>query len=101
MSDLIHWLLSRELPSLEKRLGQPVVIENRGGAGGNLGTDAVAKSAPDGYTIGFSAAGALTVNPSLMEKMPYSVEKDLIPMPCSTRWAASRRRWCRIAAAAR
>lgn len=68
------------LPSLEKRLGQPVVIENRGGAGGNLGTDAVAKSAPDGYTIGFSAAGALTVNPSLMEKMPYNVEKDLTPI---------------------
>ncbi|MFZ5693693.1 MAG: Bug family tripartite tricarboxylate transporter substrate binding protein [Pseudomonadota bacterium] len=67
-------------PSLEKRLGQPVVIENRGGAGGNLGTDAVAKSAPDGYTIGFSAAGALTVNPSLMEKMPYNVEKDLTPI---------------------
>ncbi|HWV54406.1 tripartite tricarboxylate transporter substrate binding protein [Pseudorhodoplanes sp.] len=68
------------LPSLEKRLGQPVVIENRGGAGGNLGTDAVAKSAPDGYTIGFSAAGSLTVNPSLIEKMPYNVEKDLIPI---------------------
>jgi tripartite-type tricarboxylate transporter receptor subunit TctC len=67
-------------PSLEKRLGQPVVIENRGGAGGNLGTDAVAKSAPDGYTIGFSAAGALTVNPTLIAKMPYSVEKDLIPI---------------------
>ena len=67
-------------PSLEKRLGQPVVIENRGGAGGNLGTDAVAKSAPDGYTIGFSAAGALTVNPSLMEKMPFNVQKDLIPI---------------------
>ncbi len=68
------------LPSLEKRLGQPVVIENRGGAGGNLGTDAVAKSAPDGYTIGFSAAGALTVNPSLIEKMPFNVEKDLVPI---------------------
>ena len=68
------------LPSLEKRLGQPVVIENRGGAGGNLGTDAVAKADPDGYTIGFSAAGALTVNPSLMEKMPYNVQKDLIPI---------------------
>ena len=68
------------LPSLEKRLGQPVVIENRGGAGGNIGTDAVAKSEPDGYTIGFSAAGALTVNPTLMEKMPFNVQKDLIPI---------------------
>ena len=67
-------------PSLEKRLGQPVVIENRGGAGGNLGVDAVAKSAPDGYTIGFAAAGALAVNPSLIEKMPYDVGKDLIPI---------------------
>jgi tripartite-type tricarboxylate transporter receptor subunit TctC len=67
-------------PSLEKRLGQPVVIENRGGAGGNLGTDAVAKAAPDGYTIGFSAAGALAVNASLMEKMPFNVQKDLIPI---------------------
>lgn len=68
------------LPSLEKRLGQPVVIENRGGAGGNIGTDAVAKSEPDGYTIGFSAAGALTVNPTLLEKMPFNVQKDLIPV---------------------
>jgi tripartite-type tricarboxylate transporter receptor subunit TctC len=67
-------------PSLEKRLGQPVVIENRGGAGGNLGVDAVAKSAPDGYTIGFAAAGALTVNPSLMEKVPFNVQNDLIPI---------------------
>lgn len=68
------------VPSLEKRLGQPVVIENRGGAGGNIGTDAVAKSEPDGYTIGFSAAGALTVNPTLLEKMPFNVQKDLIPV---------------------
>ncbi len=67
-------------PSLEKRLGQPVVIENRGGAGGNLGVDAVAKSAPDGYTIGFAAAGALAVNVSLVDKMPFDVSKDLIPI---------------------
>jgi tripartite-type tricarboxylate transporter receptor subunit TctC len=67
-------------PSLEKRLGQPVVIENRGGAGGNLGVDAVAKSTPDGYSIGFAAAGALAVNPSLVEKMPYDVGKDLMPI---------------------
>ena len=68
------------LPSLEKRLGQPVVIENRGGAGGNIGVDAVAKSAPDGYSIGFAAAGALAVNLSLVEKMPFDVAKDLIPI---------------------
>ena len=68
------------LPSLEKRLGQPVIIENRGGAGGNIGVDAVAKSAPDGYTIGFAAAGALSVNVSLIEKMPYDVGRDLIPI---------------------
>jgi len=68
------------LPSLEKRLGQPVVIENRGGAGGNLGVDAVAKAEPDGYSIGFAAAGALAVNVSLVEKMPFNVAKDLIPI---------------------
>jgi tripartite-type tricarboxylate transporter receptor subunit TctC len=68
------------LPSLERRLGQPVVIENRGGAGGNLGVDAVAKAEPDGYTIGFAAAGALAVNVSLVDKMPFNVTKDLIPI---------------------
>jgi tripartite-type tricarboxylate transporter receptor subunit TctC len=68
------------LPSLEKRLGQPLVIENRGGAGGNLGVDAVAKAEPDGYTIGFAAAGALAVNVSLVDKMPFNVTKDLAPI---------------------
>lgn len=68
------------LPSLEKRLGQPVVIENRGGAGGNIGVEALAKSAPDGYSIGFAAAGALAVNVSMVEKMPFDVAKDLIPI---------------------
>lgn len=68
------------LPSLEKRLGQPLVIENRGGAGGNLGVDAVAKAEPDGYSIGFAAAGALAVNVSLVDKMPFDVAKDLVPV---------------------
>jgi tripartite-type tricarboxylate transporter receptor subunit TctC len=68
------------LPSLERRLGQPLVIENRGGAGGNLGVDAVAKAEPDGYTIGFAAAGALAVNVSLVDKMPFNVTKDLAPI---------------------
>jgi len=67
-------------PALEHRLGQPIIIDNRPGAGGNIGTDAVAKAAPDGYTLGFSAAGALAVNVSLNDKMPYDPIKDLAPV---------------------
>src|SRR5690348_12438369 len=48
-------------PQMSERLGQSVVVENRPGAGGNIGVDAVAKSTPDGHTIGLAAAGALTV----------------------------------------
>jgi tripartite-type tricarboxylate transporter receptor subunit TctC len=72
------------LPSLEKRLGQPVVIENRGGAGGNLGTDAVAKSAPDGYTIGMGPIGALAITRHMVEKLPYDIERDLQPVAVVT-----------------
>jgi len=67
-------------PALEKNLGQPVVVEHRGGAGGVIGTDAVAKAAPDGYTIGMSGAGALAINISLQEKMPFDPRKDLAPI---------------------
>src|SRR5712671_340859 len=56
-------------PYLERRLGQPIVIENRSGAGGVTGIEAVARSAPDGHTIGIGGAGALAVNLSLKEKM--------------------------------
>jgi tripartite-type tricarboxylate transporter receptor subunit TctC len=62
---------------LAKALGQPVVIENRTGAGGVIGTDAVAKAAPDGYTIGMGNLAALAVNVSLMKKLPYDPAKDL------------------------
>jgi len=58
---------------------QPIVIENRSGQAGVLGTDAVAKAAPDGYTIGITSASSLVINPSL-EKMPYDVRKDLAPV---------------------
>ncbi len=62
---------------LAQRLGQPFVMENRPGAGGNLGIDALAKSAPDGHTIAWVVDFNLTVNPVLYPKMPYDVEKDI------------------------
>jgi tripartite-type tricarboxylate transporter receptor subunit TctC len=67
-------------PRLAELLGQPIVVENKPGAGGNIGVEAVVKSAPDGYTIGLAAAGALTVNPSLMQNVPFDPLKDLTPI---------------------
>jgi tripartite-type tricarboxylate transporter receptor subunit TctC len=64
-------------PALEKILGQSVVVENRAGAGGMLGVDAVAKAAPDGYTIGIAGAGALGVNIGERTTRPYDPKKDL------------------------
>src|SRR6202166_4142984 len=60
-------------------LKQPIVIDNRGGQGGVLGTDVVAKSNPDGYTIGITSAGALAISPS-METVAYDTLKDLQPI---------------------
>ena len=62
---------------LAKRSGQAVVVENKAGASGNLGTDAIAKAPPDGSTIGVSIAGPLGVNALLFKKMPYDAAKDL------------------------
>jgi tripartite-type tricarboxylate transporter receptor subunit TctC len=67
-------------PRLAERLGQQFVVENRAGAGGNIGVDAVAKAAPDGYTIGLAAAGALSVNQHLYQNMPFDPQKDLQPI---------------------
>ena len=67
-------------PKLTELLGQPIVIDNRPGAGGNIGMDAVAKAPADGYTIGIGAAGALAVNISLYPKMPYDPVKDFEPI---------------------
>jgi tripartite-type tricarboxylate transporter receptor subunit TctC len=67
-------------PALERLLRQPVVVENRTGAGGLLGVDAVAKSAPDGHTIGIAGAGALGVNIGERTKRPFDPAKDLAPI---------------------
>jgi tripartite-type tricarboxylate transporter receptor subunit TctC len=61
---------------VQEAWGQPVVVENRTGAGGNIGAEAVAKSAPDGYTLNMSAIGPHAVNVSLFSKMPYDPVKD-------------------------
>jgi len=65
---------------LSKLLGQQVVVENRGGAGGAIGMEAVARSAPDGYTIGMALTAQLAVNPSLYKKLPYDPIKDFEPI---------------------
>ena len=63
-----------------KATGQPLVIDNKGGAGGNIGTDALAKSAPDGYTIGLIAINMLVINPHLYKDMPYDPVRDFEPI---------------------
>jgi tripartite-type tricarboxylate transporter receptor subunit TctC len=67
-------------PRLTELWGQVVVVDNRGGAGGNIGADVVAKSAPDGYTLLLGNAGPITVNPNLQQKMPYDAQRDLTPV---------------------
>jgi len=72
-NDIIARVIGQRMSELIK---QPVLIDNRGGQGGVLGTDAVAKANPDGYTIAISSAGALAISPS-MEKVAYDTLKDL------------------------
>ena len=70
---------------LQESLGQPVLIENKPGAGGNIGMDFVAKSAPDGHTLAVSAVSTLAIGASLYAKLPYDTLRDLAPI---TRLAA-------------
>ena len=65
---------------LQKKLGQPFVIDNKPGASGNIGTDAVAKAAPDGTTIGVSIGGPLAINTLLFSKLPYNPQTDIAPI---------------------
>ena len=75
--DLVARMLTDKLA---QALGQPVIIENKPGAGGNLGTGLVAKAAPDGYTLGLSIPGPLAVNTVLYKKMEYDPFKELAPI---------------------
>lgn len=68
------------VPRMNEKLGQSVVVDNRPGAGGNIGLTVVAKAPNDGYTLGVGAAGALAANPSLYAQMPFDPSKDLKPV---------------------
>jgi tripartite-type tricarboxylate transporter receptor subunit TctC len=67
-------------PGLSEALKQPVVIENRAGANGSIGADAVAKAPADGYTFLVTSGGAMTVDPFLYSNLPYDTQKDLVPV---------------------
>jgi tripartite-type tricarboxylate transporter receptor subunit TctC len=75
--DLVGRAVSEKLSA---SLKQPFVMENRTGAGGNIGTEAVAKAAPDGYTLLFVLSGTLTANPAMYRKLPFDVEQDFRPI---------------------
>ena len=75
--DIVARLVSERLA---QRLGKPVIVENRPGAAGNIGTDAVAKAAPDGYTLGVTISGPLAANTLLFRKLPYNPQTDIEPL---------------------
>lgn len=76
-TDIVARLLAQKLSAV---WGQSVVVENRAGAGGNIGAEAVVKSAPDGHTILVASGSIVTVNPHLYKKMPFDAKKDLVPI---------------------
>jgi tripartite-type tricarboxylate transporter receptor subunit TctC len=76
-NDLVARLVA---PKLQEVLGQSVIVENKGGAGGNIGSDVVAKAAPDGSNLLIGYNGPIAVNVSLFDKMPYDPVKDLAPI---------------------
>ena len=71
-------------PELASRLGQPIVVDDRPGGALTIGIDAVAKSAPDGYTIGMGPVGALAITRHMVAKLPYDIDRDLQPVALVT-----------------
>jgi tripartite-type tricarboxylate transporter receptor subunit TctC len=80
-ADIVGRMIAQHLT---ERLGQSFIIENRGGAGGMVGTDVVAKAQPDGYTLLFGQQGPNAINPSLYAKMPYDAIRDFAPITQAT-----------------
>lgn len=76
-SDILARILAQKL---SERMGQPVIVENHAGAGGNIGADFVAKAAPDGYTILMGNIGPNAMSPALYSKLPYDPIKDFAPI---------------------
>jgi tripartite-type tricarboxylate transporter receptor subunit TctC len=79
--DMVARILAEQL---QQRLHQTFVVENKPGASGNIGTDAVAKAAPDGATIGISLGGPLAINTILFSKLPYDPQKEIAPITLLT-----------------
>lgn len=75
--DMVARLVSDRLA---QRIGKPVIVENKPGAAGNIGTNAVAKAAPDGYTLGVTISGPLAANTLLFKKLPYNPQTDIAPV---------------------
>ncbi len=75
-ADIIARIL---IPKMSEALGQPIVIDNRGGAGGTIGTEAAARSAPDGYTL-LLVSAAHVINPAVFRKLPYDSIRDFTPI---------------------
>ena len=73
-TDVLGRMLAQKL---QEKLGQTVIVENKAGAGGNVGTDYVSKAKPDGYTLLLAASGPIVIAPSLFAKLPYNPSKDL------------------------
>ena len=65
---------------LQQQLGQPVVVENKPGSNGNIASEAIARSAPDGYTIGLIADSQVVINPHVYKSMPFDALRDLLPI---------------------
>lgn len=70
---------------LSRKLNQPVVVDNKPGAAGNLASDTVAKAAGDGYTLVYNVSTAFTINPYIYSKLPFDPEKDLVPVATTMR----------------